>query len=248
MKTDEKEERIDFNLFDHYRKLLYYLCNRFKGNNYSLMREYLTKILVMEVEEFMPLWNKRVLDVGGAKGEFCKTLYDLRKCDAINVDLCPGDCIWPKTIIASADNLPFHNNVFDLVICRGVLEHIPTEKQQQTVDELYRVTKTGGICYIMIPPWYNPHAGHHLKPFHILPFKVAKFLRELIFGNKIDANSYEEAGLYPITFRKMVRMISKSGFKILTTKDTHLRLHFLTKIPGIREVAVPAVSFILTKE
>ena len=77
---------------------------------------------------------------------------------------------------------------------------------------------------------------------------MAKFLRELIFGNKIDANSYEEAGLYPITFRRMLKMISKSGFKILDTKDTHLRLHFLTKIPIIREVAVPAVSFILTKE
>jgi len=241
-------DKIKINLFDHYKKLLFYSFNRFKGNNYSLMREYLAKILIMEVEEFMPLWNKKVLDVGGAKGEFCKILYELRKCDAINVDPYPGDYIWPKTVVAFADNLPFEDNEFDLVICRGVLEHIPTEKQQQSVNEMYRVTKTGGICYIMIPPWYNPHAGHHLKPFHYLPFKMAKFLRELIFGNKIDANSYEEAGLYPITFRRMLKMISKSGFKILDTKDTHLRLHFLTKIPIIREVAVPAVSFILTKE
>ena len=123
-----KNDKIKLNLLDHYKKLLYYSFNRFKGNNYSLMREYLAQILIMEVEEFMSLWNKRVLDVGGAKGEFCKILHKLRKCDTINVDISPRECIWPKTIMASADNLPFNDNVFDLVICRGVLEHIPKRK------------------------------------------------------------------------------------------------------------------------
>jgi len=61
-------DKIKINLFDHYKKLLFYSFNRFKGNNYSLMREYLAKILIMEVEEFMPLWNKKVLDVGGQGG------------------------------------------------------------------------------------------------------------------------------------------------------------------------------------
>ena len=209
------------------------------------MREYFTQILIMEVEDFMLLWNKKVLDVGGAKGEFCKVISEKRKCDAINLDPYPGKYIWPKTKIGFADSMPFDDNEFDLVICRGVLEHIPKEKQQQSMNEIHRVTKTGGICYIVIPPWYNPHAGHQLKPFHILPFKVAKFLRQLIFRNKINANSFEEATLYPITFKKMLKMISTSGFKVISTKDTHFRLHFLTKIPVIREIAVPSVAFIL---
>ncbi len=242
MKTDK------LNLFNHYKKLLFYSLNRFKGNNYSLMREYFGQILIMEIEEFMPVWNKKVLDVGGAKGEFCKVLSEERKCNAINVDPFPGKYIWPKTKIAFADNIPFDDNEFDLVICRGVLEHIPIEKQQQSLNEMYRVTKTGGICYIVIPPWYNPHAGHGLKPFHIFPFKLAKFLRQLIFRNQINTNSFEEAGLYPITFSRMLKMISISGFKITATKDTHFRLHFFTKIPIIREIAIPAVAFILVKE
>lgn len=241
MKTDK------MNLFDHYRKLLFYNFNRYKGNNYQLMREYLAQITIIEIEEFMLLWNKKILDVGGARGEFCKIFNEKRKCDAINVDPYPGEYIWPKTKIAFADNLPFDDNEFDLVVCRGVLEHIPTEKQQQSVNEIYRLIKTGGIGYILIPPWYNPHAGHGLKPFHIFPFKLAKFLRQLIFRDKIDANSFEEAGLYPITFNRMLKMISTSGFKVIATKDSHFRLHFLTKIPVIREIAVPAIAFILTK-
>lgn len=234
------------NLLNHYQKLLFFAFSRFKGNNYQLMREYFTQILIMEIEEFMPLWNKKVLDVGGARGEFCKVISEQRKCDAVNLDpyLYKGEYAWP-TKIGFADDMPFDDGEFDLVICRGVLEHIPTGKQQQSVNEMYRVTKTGGICYIMIPPWYNPHAGHHLKPFHILPFKLARCLRRLIFRNKLKANSLEEAHLYSITFKRMLKMISTSGFEVLATRDTHFRLHFLTKIPVIREIAVPSAVFIL---
>jgi SAM-dependent methyltransferase len=212
------------------------------------MREYFVQILLMEIEEFMPLWGKKVLDVGGAQGEYCKALNERRKCWAANLEPHPGDCIWPGTTMALADSIPFVDNEFDLVICRGVLEHIPASKQQQSVFEMYRVTKVGGLCYLLIPPWYNPHAGHRLKPFHILPFSLAKRMRQWIFGSKISANSFEEAGLYPITFKRMLEMISLTDFGLCAIRDTHFRLHFLTKVPLLREVAVPAVAFILVKE
>ena len=165
----------------------------------------------------------------------------------INYEPFPGDTVWPDTVVGFADNITFDDNSFDVVICRGVVEHIPTDKQQPSINEMYRVTREGGICYIMIPPWYNPHAGHKLKPFHYFPFKTAKFLRHLFFKNRIHANSYEEQGLFPITFQRMLKMIKVSGFQLATTRDTHLRLHGLTKIPLLREVAVPAVTFILKK-
>jgi len=212
------------------------------------MREYFAGIFISEIEEFIPLYEKKVLDVGGAKGEFCKVISKERECEAVNLDPDPGNFLWPRTIKGCADNLPFSENEFDLVICRGVLEHIPPGRQQRSVGEMYRVVKRDGFCYIIIPPWYNLHAGHGLKPFHYFPFKVAKFLRELFFSRKITANSYEESNLYPITFRRMLEMIMASGFKLLATRDTHLRLHFLTRIPIIREIAVPSAVFILTKE
>jgi len=235
-------------LLNHYIKLIDFNFNRFNGNNYKKMREYLACQLITEIEEFLPLYRKHGLDVGGARGEFSQVINKTKECNMVNVDPCPGEAIWAKTTIASAPELPFAKNLFDFVICRGALEHIPSELQQKSVNEMYRVTKTGGICYILIPPWYNPHAGHGLKPFHLLPFKIAKSLRHFFFKKRITANSYAEANLFPITFSRMQNLIAKSGFELLSTKDTHFRLHFLTKIPIIREIAVPSVAFILIKD
>jgi len=242
-----KDRKI--NLFNHYRKLLFFVSNR----NAKLMREYFAQILLTEVEEFMPLGKKKILDVGGARGEYCKVLNAKRQCEAINLDPHPGEYVWPKTITGFADKIPFKDNEFDLVICRGVLEHIPLEKQQVSVNEMYRVTRPGGICYVLIPPWFNPHAGHALRPFHIFPFKIARLLKQSVFRYRLNKNynnssSFEEVSLFPITFRRMEEMIRLSNFKLIATKDTHLRLHFLTKIPIVREIMVPAVAFISTKE
>ncbi len=242
-----------FNIFKHYYKLWYFTFNRFKGNNYQLMREYFTDILIMDLEKFMSLDSKKVLDIGGATGTFCRTLNEKKGCDAINLDPAPGkynpeEPVWSKTVVGGAEELPFAENEFDFVMCRAVMEHIPSDKQQRCVDEMYRVIRPGGFGYILIPPWYSPHAGHRLRPFHLLPFKWAKFLRQLIFRNRIEETSYEQCSLYPITFRKMATMIRRSGFDILATKDSHFRLHFLTRIPIVREIAIPAVTFICKKE
>lgn len=234
-------------LIKHYKSLLFFLFNRFKGNNYLLMSEYFSGILIEELEEFVKLDSKRLLDIGGARGVFCKHLHEKRHCIATNYDPYPGDILWPKTIVGFAHTMPFKNNLFDVIICRGVLEHIQPKDQEPSVEEMFRILKPDGICYISIPPWYNPHAGHHLKPFHIFPFVIAKFLRELIFRNKIVAQSYAEATLYPITFKKMQAIIEGSGFHIIATRDTHFRLHCLTRVPVLREVAVPSAVFICRK-
>ena len=107
--------------------------------------------------------------------------------------------------------------------------------------------KKDGLGYLVIPPWFNPHAGHGLKPFHIFPFKVAKFLRNIFFNKKVRYNSLEEVSLYKITFRKMKKMIEKAGFQIIDMKDTHLRFHFMCKVPFLREFLIPAVAFIVKK-
>jgi hypothetical protein len=76
---------------------------------------------------------------------------------------------------------------------------------------------------------------------------VAKFLRQLFFRKKLSARSFAEAGLYPITFHRMMIMIQRAGFHVVATRDAHFRLHFMTKIPLLREILVPSAAFILTK-
>lgn len=242
------------NLLNHYRKLWFFNFHRLKNNNYRVMREYFANILIAEVEEFTGLEGKKVLDVGGARGEFCKVINEKRGCRAFNLDPAPCEhgnydskFIWPDTKIGNADDLPFQDGEFDLVICRGVLEHIPREKQQVSINEMFRVVKKGGICYIAVPLWLNPFAGHGLKPFHYLPFRYAKFLAELAYKKKINAKSWAEKKLFGITFRKMRKMIKAAGFEVLAIKDTHFRLHFFCKIPLFREIMVPTTVFILSR-
>jgi SAM-dependent methyltransferase len=56
----------------------------------------------------------------------------------LDVDLIQGDAV----------SLPFDNDVFDLVFSYGVLHHIPDMKQ--SVSEVHRVLKPGGIAKIMV--------------------------------------------------------------------------------------------------
>ena len=241
-------------LIQHYKKLWFFNFNRLKSNNYKDMREYLADVFISDIEKFIPLEGKKVLDVGGARGELCKVLSEKRGCDTVNLDPTPyeygqysSEFLWKGTIVGVADDMPFEDNEFDLVMCRGVFEHILPEKQQISLNEMYRVTKLGGICYITIPPWYNPWAGHGLKPFHYLPFKAAKFMAEKVYGKKINENSWRERRLFSITFRGMMKRISLSGFRVIDTEDVHFRMHVLTKIPILQEIFVPAVAFVLRK-
>lgn len=46
-------------------------------------------------------------------------------------------------------NLPFKNDVYDVILCNHVLEHIPDDTK--AMQELYRVLKPGGMAILQIP-------------------------------------------------------------------------------------------------
>jgi SAM-dependent methyltransferase len=237
-------------IFSHYGRLVYFTFNRFKGDNYTRMREYLAEVFLEEIEQFTSLTGKKVLDVGGANGEFCRVLEDHRKTWTLNLDLKfdPNLPVWERSVKASAVDMPFPEGSFDVVLCRGVIEHVPPAIKEGFLRDIHRVLKPGGYLYLMTQPWWNQHPGHQLKPFHILPFPAAKFLRRLFFRNKIPGNSYAEEHLYPNTFSYMLRLIRESGLRYVKGFDTHLKLHFMNRIPVLREIAVPSVAFICKKD
>lgn len=50
-------------------------------------------------------------------------------------------------------NLPFEDNLFDVILCNHVLEHIPNDTK--AMQELFRVMKTGGWGIFQIPQDLN---------------------------------------------------------------------------------------------
>lgn len=218
------------------------------GEGYYAARTFMAEITISELEEFVNLRSKKVLDVGGEFGDFCKLLAESKKCQAINLEPTkPSGGFVHKTIIGKADKIPFDNNTFDLVLLRGVLQHIPTNLKLKSLLEIKRVLKDGGILYIMIPPWYNPLSAQILKPFQYFGFKLAKHFRNSIFRSNIKANSLSELGLWPMTISLTEKLIHKANFKKLKTTDILGRMNFLTKIPILREFLLPSVGFILRK-
>ena len=191
--------------------------------------------------------NNLLLDIGGAKGEFCKVLKETYDLNCINVDPDKKGIIFSPTVIAVGQNLPFKNETFDFVLCRGLLEHVALEIREQILAEIRRVLKKDRICRIAIPPWFNPHAGHQIKPFHMLPFRLAVYLSRHILGSDVKAKSLKDLKLYPITFRHMSNLLKKHGFKIINSHDVLLRNHFLTRIPFVREFMIPSVAFNVRK-
>jgi len=243
----------------HYGTLWYFARNRFREGEFSRMRRYFAKLLVEDLQRDLDfaMQGRRVLEVGGHLGEF--SAFFEETCGAMCVNLEIQDLreiggYFPRTIIGDGTAIPFMDESFDFILCRGVIEHVPHANQHTLIQECRRVLKSGGICLINTQPWYSPFAGHQIRPFHMLPFPVALFLRRLTLPKearerwRLDkARSLEDLDLYPLTMRTFERMIRDCGFRLVATRDYHTRLHWTTKIPILREVLTQSITYLFAK-
>ena len=64
-------------------------------------------------------------------------------------------------IIGDIHNLPFNDNSQDAIICIAVLEHV--ENPIKACQEIYRVLKPGGYCFVYVPFlfYYHAHKGYY---------------------------------------------------------------------------------------
>lgn len=92
----------------------------------------------------------RMLDVGSGERR-------LNLPNFFNVDASKNKFI---DIVVDAHHLPFRNNIFDLIICEHLLEHV--KKPWIVIEEIYRITAFGGSVYIEVP-FMTPYHG---RPHH----------------------------------------------------------------------------------
>lgn len=59
-------------------------------------------------------------------------------------------------IVGDVQNLPFPDNSQEAMICLAVLEHV--ENPIKAAQEMYRVLKPGGYCFVYVPFLYYYHA------------------------------------------------------------------------------------------
>jgi ubiquinone/menaquinone biosynthesis C-methylase UbiE len=83
-----------------------------------------------------------------------------------------------RFVKAAAENLPFEEDRFDLIICHTVIEHV--NDVEKSILEMYRVLKPGGVLHIETANYiwpYEPHLGLWTLP--LSPKWLVKILAKL---------------------------------------------------------------------
>jgi ubiquinone/menaquinone biosynthesis C-methylase UbiE len=141
--------------------------------------------------------GKFVLDIG------CGTGYGIRELsnkayDTVGIDIwrkgirfCQQNCGAKSCfLVASGTDLPFKDDLFDLVVSFQVIEHIQPDAVLNYLKEIKRVLKNGGIFIISTPnkrlrllPFQKPWNPDHKKEYNAK--ELEKLLKKMFERVKI---------------------------------------------------------------
>lgn len=143
----------------------------------------------------------RILDIGCSYGHILKQLtpstgfgvgIDMDK----NIGAHADNVCFLRT---DAENLPFHDASFDVIICNHVYEH--TDDASRLLAEIHRMLSDSGVCYFAGPNKYELIEPHYRLPFlSWLPRKLAD--RYMQLTGKGD--SYPEKPFSPPHIRRLL--------------------------------------------
>ena len=186
--------------------------------------------------------KKDILDIGGGlrvlkeKGsKQCPKRQWIRKyMNGVNYKVLDPVPDYNPDIIGDIHNLPLKDGSMDAIICIAVLEHI--ENPFKAFEEMYRVLKKDGYCFIYVPFIYR---------YHALPGYYGDFWRYTEDSIRLLSKNFSSIEIQNVRGRfetlikltpfeknrfinKFVRMLDKF-FKKQTTKQTSGYNIFLIK-------------------
>jgi len=205
--------------------------------------------------------HKKILDLGCGLGGY-STEIAKHTCGVVGIDL--SHLNWrlknpPYWVVANALSIPAASEAFDLVICASLIEHV--QSPLDLLQEIRRVLKKGGYCYLGFPPFHSPRGGHEFSPFHYLGEKWALRLRRFQAGHPqwvetlyhaVDkpasfSRTFEGWGLFPLTIKKAKRLVKEAGFKTLDISARYMPVN-VSRSPLIGEFLTFYVQFLLLRE
>lgn len=112
------------------------------------------------VDRWLKQNKSKFLDLGCGLGrhtiQFAKAGFDTYAFD-LSEDSIQKTKKWSEKENLSIDfktgdmlKLPYKNEFMDCILCRNVISHTDTEGMKQVVNELYRVLKKDGECYLTL--------------------------------------------------------------------------------------------------
>lgn len=111
--------------------------------------------------------NAAILDIGCAKGFLLHDFKELMPaCTIAGVDVSEYaienamPSVKPFLKVASADDLPYPDKSFDLVISINTIHNLPLERLKDALREIERVSR--GYSYITVDAWRNEQERENL--------------------------------------------------------------------------------------
>jgi len=162
----------------------------------------------------------RLLEIGSGLGHLVGQLEGTFKTVAVDVNhwaLCQSVTVAPHTPlqVASAEELPFADHFFGIVIIKHVVEHLP--HPEKAIAELGRVIAPGGVLILATPnldsllkPWKGDRWIGYQDPTHIALKPPADWLA-MIRGARFWLLRIFADGFWDVPY---VRFIPKSLQKL----------------------------------
>ncbi len=176
---------------------------------------------IFSFAQFTRFHNQKILEVGvGAGTDFIQWVRSGAK--AYGMDLTEEaiehvrkrldiyELLAEEVRVADVENIPYPDNTFDLVYSWGVIHHTPNTKR--ALEEIIRVTRTGGEIKIMV---YNRRSLTALYKYLLFGLFRGKPFTSVSW---IFHNYQESSGTKAFTLQEMRDILSRYPVRIIDIK------------------------------
>ena len=239
---------------NEYFKLIRLSRNRLKSQDSVIkFQNYQARLILKELNnKGIDIKDLKIIELGCGKGGYSLELYKKSKNLTI-ADIRKPDLFlkrYPKVKFTQFDfskKFPLEDKQFDFIFCSNIIEHI--KNPLFFLRECERILKPGGLMFLSFPPFYSPHGGHSVKPFHYLGEKLSIKINNKL--RKTQITKYEKMfgtwGMYKLKIKDVKNIIKKTNLEIKNTWVKYSPINF-AKIPFLDEILTWHVCFILHKK
>ena len=176
--------------------------------------------------------GKRFLEIGSGLGHLVGQLEDSFETYGMDINhwaVKESKAIVGKTALqtASAEEIPFADGAFDVVIIKHIVEHLPNP--EKAIAEIGRVTAPGGTLILATPnldsllkPWKGEKWIGYQDPTHIslkLPSVWLGWIKSSGFSLKrVFADGFWDVPYIPVLPKQIQKLVfgSLGGFQAMT--------------------------------
>ena len=127
-----------------------------------------------------------------------------------------------KNIYDIKDPLAEFGRLFDIIVLKDVIEHIPD--QERFIPKLKEFLAADGVIFFAYPPWWMPFGGHQqicrhkllrtLPWFHLLPASLYRLLLQAFGEQQATIDELMDIKSTGINIERLYKILKKNDFSI----------------------------------